>query len=247
MNQKENVNSQLLIFLRGIKSGEVFNVEDFNATRKLNPSQVSLGLSALVEQGLVSRLGKGVYLKAGADTRLSPEDIIRDHIFDSGGNRKGYLTGRAYLVSAGLAEDYGDRITVAVAKKRGPVLRGGMTFRFVEQRLPINDNTYELLQLLDALRGLNRMHDTVPASKVYEHVSSNVALMSPARVERIINMALSYSHMVRALLGSIIDTTHGISSAVKLMVSLNCTTVTPVDLSSDVLPNAGPWRLVCRE
>lgn len=247
MNLKEQINSRLLTFLRGIGEGEVFRVDDFNAAHVFNASQVSRVLSVMVEQGIVRRLSKGVYAKGSLDGKpLNPESVISDLLFDKEGGRVGYLTGRSYLVSVGLAAEYGDTLTVAVAKKRGSLMRGGMTFRFVEQTLPINDQTYELLQMLDALRRINRTDEAVPADVVYEHVRSNVRLMSPARVDRMTGLALGYPHMVRALLGSIVDTTHGIASAGRLMISLNCTTVTPVNLSPEVLPNAGPWRLSCR-
>ncbi|MCX4358489.1 MAG: hypothetical protein OSJ22_02475 [Rikenellaceae bacterium] len=244
MNLKEQINSQLLIFLRGMEDGEVFRVDDFNAVHRFNASQLSRVLSVMVEQGIVVKLSKGVYAKGSGDGKpLHPEDMIRDCIFDNTGGRVGYLTGHSYLVSAGLVKDYRDKIAVAVAKKRGDISRGGMTFRFVEQPLPINDQTYELLQMLDALRGINRVGAEVSSDAVYEHVKANIKLMSPARVDRMTGLALGYPHMVRALLGSIVDTTHGIVSASRLMISLNCTTVTPVNLSPDVLHNAGPWRL----
>ena len=147
MNLKEQINSQLLIFLRGMEDGEVFRVDDFNAVHRFNASQLSRVLSVMVEQGIVVKLSKGVYAKGSGDGKpLHPEDMIRDCIFDNTGGRVGYLTGHSYLVSAGLVKDYRDKIAVAVAKKRGDISRGGMTFRFVEQPLPINDQTYELLQ-----------------------------------------------------------------------------------------------------
>lgn len=245
MNLKEEINSRLLIFLRGMDDGEVFRVDDFNVAHEFNSSQVSRVLSVMAEQGLVAKLSKGVYAK-GSGNPLHPENMIRDSLFDDKGGRIGYLTGRSYLASAGIVDGYGKNVTVAVSKKRGAVSRGGMTFRFVVQSLPINDNTYEFLQMLDALRIINRAGMDVPADAVYEHVKSEVRLMSPARVDRMTGLALGYPRMVRALLGSIVDTTHGIASASRLMISLNCTTVTAVNLSCDTLPNAGPWRLSCR-
>jgi len=241
MNLKEQINSRLLIFLRGMDEGEVFRVDDFNTGHEFNASQLSRALSVLAEQGLVVRLSKGVYIKGSGEIR--PEDMIRDRLFDKNGVRTGYLTGRYYLVAAGLAKDYGGRITVATAKKRGDISRGGITFRFAVQPLPINDQTYELLQMLDALRGINRTGDAVSPDAVYGHVKSEVMRMSPAKVDRMTGLALGYPHMVRALLGSIVEATHGIASASRLMISLNCTTVTQVGLSPEVLPNAGPWRL----
>lgn len=184
MNLKEQINSQLLIFLRGMEDGEVFRVDDFNAVHRFNASQLSRVLSVMAEQGIVVKLSKGVYAKGSGDGKpLHPEDMIRDCIFDNTGGRVGYLTGHSYLVSAGLVKDYRDKIAVAVAKKRGDISRGGMTFRFVEQPLPINDQTYELLQMLDALRGINRVGAEVSSDAVYEHVKANIKLMSPARVD----------------------------------------------------------------
>lgn len=251
MNIKEQINSQALIFLRNVKAGGVFRVDEFGASHGYNRSEISRVFLALAADGFIVKLAKGIYLKPSAEQKrriddLRPEELIDDFLFGKDGANIGYLTGNAYLASLGLLDKAGDVVAVATPGRHSMTVRRGVTFTFVVQRLPINTHTFELLQMLDALRNINRTEETVAPVALYERMKDNVRAMSPSRIDRLVDLAMKYNHMTKALVGSMIECIHGTAYAGKLLMSLNCTTLSEVHIPPEKLPNAQVWRLVCR-
>ncbi|MDE6183782.1 MAG: hypothetical protein K2F53_05110, partial [Rikenellaceae bacterium] len=160
MNIKEQINSHILTFLRNVKAGGVFRVDQFRASHDYNRSEISRIFATLADEGTIVKLTKGIYLKPSAEQKrridnLRPEELIGDFLFDKDGANIGYITGNAYLASLGLLDKAGDVVTVATPHRHSMTVRRGVTFTFMVQRLPINIYTFELLQMLDALRNIN--------------------------------------------------------------------------------------------
>ncbi|MDE7356751.1 MAG: hypothetical protein K2N21_08335 [Rikenellaceae bacterium] len=251
MNIKEQINSHILTFLRNVKAGGVFRVDQFRASHDYNRSEISRIFATLADEGTIVKLTKGIYLKPSAEQKrridnLRPEELIGDFLFDKDGANIGYITGNAYLASLGLLDKAGDVVTVATPHRHSMTVRRGVTFTFMVQRLPINIYTFELLQMLDALRNINRTKEMVEPAALYERIKDNVRAMSPSRIDRMVDLAMRYNHMTKALAGSMIESIHGTAYAGRLLMSLNCTTSSEVHIPPEKLPNAQVWRLVCR-
>lgn len=253
MTQKGEINSELLKFIRSMKKGSTFTTQEFNAERGYNASELSHILSALVEQRIICKLSKGLYMKPTDEQKkrrcqLSPEELFHDFLWDEKKNPIGYLTGDCYLRSIGVfVESNEKKITIGVPVKRGNVTRNGVTCLFVHQKEPINTKTIEMLQILDVLKRINEMRNPVLASSVYEKLRGLVMLMPPVKVDRLVKLSLGYNRMTKALVGTIIEKTHGMPFAAPILISMNSSTRSFVNISPKCIPNASGWNIICAD
>ena len=116
----------------------------------------------MVATGKIVRLSKGQFYKPEKSEfgLLQPPEyqIVKD-LLEEKNKIVGYITGISIYNKLGLTTQVSNTIQIGTNIKRKPKKRGKYNIRFIRQKNTITkENTY-FLQLLDAVRFINRIPD----------------------------------------------------------------------------------------
>lgn len=187
------------------EEGQVFRLEDLDLARsKQNAAVVALG--RMVRSGTIERLSPGTYYKPKR-TRfgvLGPtaEEQFRDLLYD-GDHPIGYLTGYYAFNLLGLTTQQSSIIEIGTQFPRRSGKRGIYVIRFVLQKNPITKDNIDLLRLLDCLKWIKKVPDTT-VDRSYRLLRERVVGYPASVRRRLTDLALNYSPLTRALLGSML-------------------------------------------
>lgn len=185
--------------------GKVFSLENLSLSKGEQKAAV-MSLGRLVQQGVIERLSPGNYYKPKetAFGKVGPtiEDRFRDLLYDKN-DPIGYLTGLYAFNLLGLTTQQPTVLEVGVNFPKRSVKRGIYSIRFVLQRNLITEKNIEFLRILDSLKWIKKIPDTSVA-RSYELLRAIVQGYCVEEQEQLVKLALNYSPVTRALLGSMI-------------------------------------------
>ena len=228
-----------------LKVNTVFTADNF-ITDTLPRNNVRVALDTLVAAGKIRKLDRGRYYKPKETIlgEMEPdiEQVLSDLVVDKNRKTIGYLTGTIVFAQLGLTTQITTKIQIGVKKYRRSVRRGRYTVTFVEQPNPIHKNDIELFRLLDALRFIKDIPAASP-DEVVERMLFLVGRLSEQKQKRLVDLALNYKPIVRALLGAIMEKNQADEALVtKLRKSLNDSTIFRLQISEEIIP-AAKWNI----
>ena len=205
-----------------------------------------MALDTLVAAGKIRKLDRGRYYKPKETIlgEMEPdiEQVLSDLVVDKNRKTIGYLTGTIVFAQLGLTTQITTKIQIGVKKYRRSVRRGRYTVTFVEQPNPIHKKDIELFRLLDALRFIKDIPAASP-DEVVERMLFLVGRLSEEKQKRLVDLALNYKPIVRALLGAIMEKNQADEALVtKLRKSLNDSTIFRLQISEELIP-AAKWNI----
>lgn len=225
--------------ISNFEMGKVFRLEDLELSRtEQNAAVMTLG--RLIQRGGLERLSPGVYYKP-KQTRFGTvgppiEAQFRDLLYDNE-TPIGYLTGFYAFNLLGLTTQQAATLEIGTNFPKRNGKRGIYPLRFVLQKNPIHQDNIEMLRLLDCLKWIKKIPDTT-TERSYILLKTIVNDYTKAEQRKLVQLALKYSPLTRALLGSMLNDE---VLTTTLQQTLSPLTRFKVGLPPDLIPNQ--WNI----
>ena len=223
--------------------GFVFTYADFPA--EVNQKEAIIkALNRMVAAGKIAKLSKGRYFKPETTPfgTLQPDrsQVVKD-LLEENGKKVGYLTGYSIYNSLGLTTQLSNVIQIGKNVVRPAFKRGQYTISFIKQKNIITKENIPLLQILDAIRYIQKIPDTT-ISKTGKRLSVILKNLSDTEKSTLVRLALKYPPSSRALLGTFLDTIQADAVSQPLYNSLNPITKYKLPGLKVVFPVADKWN-----
>ena len=223
--------------------GYVFTYADFPA--EVNQKEAIIkALNRMVAAGKIAKLSKGKYYKPETTPfgTLQPDrsQVVKD-LLEENGKKVGYLTGYSIYNSLGLTTQLSNVIQIGKNVVRPAFKRGQYTISFIKQKNIITKENIPLLQILDAIRYIQKIPDTT-ISKSSKRLSFILKNLSDTEKSTLVRLALKYPPSSRALLGTFLDTIQADAVSQPLYNSLNPITKYKLPGLKVVFPVADKWN-----
>lgn len=236
---------EITLYVNRLQVNAVFSISTF-VRNGLTYYTARKALDDLEKRGIIHKLDKGRYYKTQqtmfGEIRPPVEQAIGDLLVDRHRQVVGYLTGTIAFNQMGLTTQISSQIQIGRKRYRKPIKRGEYSIAFIVQRNTITRQNIPLLQILDALRFVREIPDTIPDETV-EQLMFLIGKLSKEQQRQMINLALLYTPYVRALLGAILEKLGSGELTNTLKKSLNDLTHYNLHLSEDVLPTKNNWNI----
>ena len=226
--------------------GSVFDICDLGV--KENEDQIALvkTLSRLAKTGVIKRVARGKYFKP-QKTRfgtLAPDEneIIKLFLFKRN-QTIGYETGLSLYNKLGLTTQIPNTIVIARNIRLKDRTQDNIKIKFVLQPIRFKASDVLLLQLLDALKDINKIPDSSPTKAVMIIIEKLQSLDEKA-LKKMIKFSLDYNPRTRALFGAILECYFKSIDVSIIADSLNPITKYKIDIHTDVLPNQLNWNII---
>ncbi len=115
----------------------------------------------------------------------------------------------------------------------------GTKIKFIQVNLKVDKNNVNLLQILDAIKSIKKIPDS-NLNENYKILKYKISELSQKEQEKIRDIALNYSPITRALLGSILEEISSVDLSI-LENSLNAFTKFNIDI--DNIKNKKRWNI----
>ena len=207
-----------------------------------NVMALSKALSRMVQDKKLEKIEKGIFYKPKLSKfgKVGPNinEIINKEI-EKDGVIIGYITGINLYNRLGLTTQISNEIEIATNKRKAPKEILGKKIKFVKVDSKINKETIELLQILDAIKNIKKVPDG-NLSESYEILKEKIENLTIEEQEKIRDLALDYSPVTRALIGSILEEVSKVDVSI-LQASLNSFTKFNIGISS--IKNKKRWNI----
>lgn len=203
-------------------------------------------LQRMAERGEISKLSNGRYYKPRktmfGHLKPSPSQIAKEFLIKDG-RVIGYITGASAFSQYSLTTQISSEIQIGTNNYRRPLKRGDYKISFVLQQNEINENSVDLLRLLDCIKFIK----TIPGTTVDEACKRIICIirnLSSIEKKCVTEYALSYPPFVRALLGAIMEILDAPAKLVDVLrQSLTGISKYRLPITETTLPNKLKWRI----
>ena len=224
--------------ISSLKEGKIITYQDFSYLQSFNA--VSLVLSRLVKEGLIERLEKGKYFKPKQSKFgvIGPtESQILSTILDNA-----YISGSSLYNGLGLSTQVANEVIIVGGKYNRKTQVGKLKIRYRKKDGNFNKRNIKYFQILDAIKDVKR----IPGTSINEAIRMLTTMVDEMENEdqkKLVNYALDYRPMVRALLGAILENNGNVLFN-DLKKTLNPLTSYNVRITDDsIIPNRENWRI----
>lgn len=223
--------------------GYVFTYADFPAEVNRKEAVIK-ALNRMVAAGKIAKLSKGKYYKPETTPfgTLQPDrsQVVKD-LLEENGKTVGYLTGYSIYNSLGLTTQLSNLIQIGKNVVRPAFKRGQYTISFIKQNNIITKENIPLLQILDAIRYIQKIPDTT-ISKSCRRLTAILKDLPDTEKSTLVRLALKYPPSARALLGTLLDTIQADALSQPLYDSLNPITKYKLPGLKVAFPEADKWN-----
>ena len=238
--------SEYIVFMIDrLPKGYVFTYADF-ITDVAKKEAVIKSLNRMANSGKITKLAKGRYYKPEITPfgNLQPNQyqVVKD-LLEEDGKLTGYLTGYSIYNQLGLTTQVSNTIQIGKNEIRPAFKRERYTISFIRQKNTITKENIPLLQILDAMRYINKIPDTDILSSIKRLIAIVSMLMDKDKAT-LVRLALKYSPGVKALLGAVLEEVQSVEIAVPLKKSLNPITKYKLENASKVLSAREKWNIL---
>jgi len=228
-----------------LPQGFVFTYKDV-LTDPGKSEAVIKSLNRMVAKGKLEKLARGRFYRPEISVfgKLGPnmDEVLKDFLIRDG-KRIGYYTGVGIYNQLGLTTQMSVTIEIGCRDYRPRTKRSYYRIKFLKQPNEITEESIPLLQLLDAIREINKIPDAYPKF-VIKRMRSIVKDLNLAEKERMVALALQYAPRTRAILGAILDSIENGNLTEPLLKSLNPATTYNVYDAHKALNNCDKWKIV---
>jgi hypothetical protein len=240
MNISDIIRSKVARFSKGY----VFTFSDFYDMVESKEGLIK-ALNRLAASGEITKLAKGKYYKPEQSPfgELPPNQyqVVKD-LLERDGRIKGYITGISIYNTLGLTTQVSNTIQIGKNEVRSSMKRGKYSISFVKQKNTITRENIPLLQLLDVLRFIKKIPDSI-IDRSCKVMQSLMSKLSEKELEVLVRLALKYPPSTRALLGAILDSLGKMRLTERLKKSLNPITIYKISGVSGVFSSASDWSI----
>ena len=238
-----NITDYISYTIDRLPKGYVFTYADF--TTEVDQKQAVIkALNRMVAAGKIAKLSKGKYYKPETTPfgNLQPDQsqVVKD-LLEENGKTIGYLTGYSIYNSLGLTTQLSNAIQIGKNVVRPAFKRGQYTISFIKQNNIITKENFPLLQILDAIRYIQKIPDTT-VGKSGKRFIAILKDLSDTEKSTLVRLALKYPPSARALLGTLLDTIQADGISKPLYNSLNPITKYKLPGLKVVFPEADKWN-----
>lgn len=229
-----------------IPEGKTFGYNDLNIAKE-NYLTAAKALERIQKDGLIKKVSKGIFYKPQQTVfgELEPVygELLRFYLFENG-KRIAYETGYSLYNQLGLTTQMAFRIKIASRQKRININRGTLQAKAVKSYAEVNENNYQILGILDAIKDIKKIPDC-SVKHAFRRLSSIIGEFNEQQTKALIKYALVYPPRVRALVGAILDQIGSDDKGLdKLKDSLNPLSIFKLGFSEEALPIKSKWYIV---
>jgi len=202
-------------------------------------------LNRMAASGKIEKLSRGKYYKPKVTEfgKLPPDQYqVAKDLLEKTGKTIGYMTGYSIYNKLGLSTQVSNTIQIACNDFRPPLTRGIYKILFVKQKNTITKDNIPLLQILDAMKFINKIPDTSneQSCKIFIEI---IRALADKELKSIVRLSAKYPPSTRALLGAILEFTDNSAFSKKLKLSLNPITTYDIKGIKELLPTATEWGI----
>ncbi|MBL6992056.1 MAG: hypothetical protein ISR65_19895 [Bacteriovoracaceae bacterium] len=219
------------------EDGAVITYDDFSYLQNFNA--VSKVLSRLARDGVIKRLEKGRYYKAGV-TKFGEKGPLEADVVKSLAEG-GYVSGNVIYNELGLTDQVPNEIVIIGKQYNRKKEIGNISIKYQKREGKFNHKSRKYLQILDAMKDIKKIPGVAP-SEVLDRLIIIVKAMNMTEQERLAKYGTEYKPMVRALLGAIFDEL-GSNLSSSLEMSLNPLTNYNIGLKMSRVSTLKRWKI----
>jgi hypothetical protein len=142
----------------------------------------------------------------------------------------------------GLTTQMAFTIQIASRSKRIKLNRNGLKAEAVKSYVEVNDENYQYLGILDAIKDIKRIPD-YSTSQILRILIGQFNMIEVVDLQKLITYAMYYPPRVRALLGAIIENQSPTIDLSQLKDSLNPLTKVNLRINGNDLPTIKNWNI----
>lgn len=213
---------------------------------KENYLTAAKALERIQKDGLIKRVSKGIFYKPRLTVfgELEPvyNELLQAYLFENG-KRIAYITGTSLFNQLGLTTQMAYRIKIASRQKRININRGTLQAKAVKSYADVNENNYQILGILDAVKDIKNIPDC-SVQQALRRLSSILQTYNEKQTDALIKYALLYPSRVRALVGAILEQIGRENKGLdNLNASLNPLSTIKLGINEVELPTKSKWYI----
>jgi hypothetical protein len=224
--------------------GQTFGYKDLNIDKQ-EFQATAKALERLQKDGLIKKVSKGIFYKPEQTIfgELKPDknEQLKPYLFKNN-QRIAYETGISLYNRMGLTTQMAFTIQIASRSKRIKLNRNGLKAEAVKSYVEVNDENYQYLGILDAIKDIKRIPD-YSTSQILRILIGQFNMIEVVDLQKLITYAMYYPPRVRALLGAIIENQSPTIDLSQLKDSLNPLTKVNLRINGNDLPTIKNWNI----
>jgi hypothetical protein len=224
--------------------GQTFGYKDLNIDKQ-EFQAAAKALERLQKDGLIKKVSKGIFYKPEQTIfgELKPDknEQLKPYLFKNN-QRIAYETGISLYNRMGLTTQMAFTIQIASRSKRIKLNRNGLKAEAVKSYVEVNDENYQYLGILDAIKDIKRIPD-YSTSQILRILIGQFNMIEIVDLQKLITYAMYYPPRVRALLGAIIENQSPTIDLSQLKDSLNPLTKVNLRINGNDLPTIKNWNI----
>ena len=203
-------------------------------------------LERLQKKGEIKKVSKGIFYKPKQTDfgELGPDynGILKKYMYD-GKKRVGYVTGYALYNQLNLTTQMAFKTKIATNRSRKKIEKGWLQTSSVKSYVPVTENNYQLLGILDAIKDIKRIPDT-STTRVIKILMPKLKQLTQKEIKSMLQYALKYPPRARALLGALLQNIFDSRfNLTELKSSLNPSTFFRLGIKETDLPTLSNWNI----
>jgi hypothetical protein len=229
-------------FVTNIEGAKLFTYDDIPC---LNKTSAAIELSRLFKKGVIKKVSKGKFYKPKirvfGEVALNTNDKIRSYLKSVDGNS--YETGSNSFRQLGLTTQIANETTIARNGAYRKVKIDNINLKFIPKRVEAKDDEIYLVQILDAIKDINKIPATTP-NEVVKYLKEIIKEESLDKQNKLTKFALKYTPRTRAILGAIFKEIGNKNCAYELKLTLNSMTNYKLKIEEDVIKDKKYWNFI---
>lgn len=228
-----------------LPTGYVFTYSDFNTSVNQKEAVIK-ALNRMVASGKIAKLSKGKYYKPEntpfGNLQPNQAQVVKD-LLEENGKTIGYITGYSIYNQLGLTTQVSNTIQIGKNQVRPNFKRERYTIAFINQKNTITKGNIPLLQLLDAIRYIQKIPDASIAASCKRFLAI-IKNFTDKEINTLVRLALKYPPATRALLGAFLTAVQQEKATEQLFKSLNPITKYKLTGAAKVLSTLQKWNII---
>ena len=216
-------------FVENIESAKLFTYDDIPC---LNKTSAAIELSRLFKKGIIKKVSKGKFYK--------PKIRVFGEVAP---NTNSYETGANSFRKLGLTTQVSNETVIATNKPYRKVRIDNINLKFIPKRVDAKGDEIYLVQILDAIKDINKIPATTP-NDVVKYLKEIIKEESLEKQNKLTKFALKYTPRTRAILGAIFKEIGNKNCAYELKSTLNPMTNYKLKIEEDVIKEKKYWNFI---
>ena len=229
-------------FVENIESAKLFTYDDIPC---LNKTSVAIELSRLFKKGIIKKVSKGKFYKPKIRVfgEVAPNTNEKIKSYLKSDETNSYETGANSFRKLGLTTQVSNETVIATNKPYRKVRIDNINLKFIPKRVDVNDDEIYLVQILDAIKDINKIPATTP-NDVVKYLKEIIKKESIENQNKLTSFALKYTPRTRAILGAIFKEIGNKKCAYELKSTLNPMTNYKLKVEEDVIKEKKYWNFI---